>query len=295
MAKLNSAEALALKDVATWKIREPGFLSKATHFVSRPLVWAGDNLIPDEVKSKLGDLTEKVVEKLQDASQWSVKPETVLKATKEFEVAGGTILELRQASVFDLDHVAQGFNKTNSQLAAAGGFGTGLIGWPGLIADLPTLLTLSFRNIYQISLCYGYEMDASDERQSEFEVGYMLRVLRIAAASSAEEKQAGLSDLKEYELSHRESVAADLGHSFARKQITKVAAIQVSQMIVNEIVKQTLARKAITSIPGVGAVLTAGFNYLYVQDVGAAAHNLYRERFLLDKRGRKKVVDVVID
>lgn len=295
MAKLNSAEESVLKEVTAWKALEPGFLSKATHFVSRPLVWAGDNLIPEEVKNKMGDITEKVVEKLQDASQWSVKPEEVLKATREFEINSDTIIELRKASIFDLDHVAESFRKTNSQLAAASGFGTGLIGWAGLIADLPALLALSFRNIYQVSLCYGYDLTSGDEKQEAFEVGYMLRVLRIAATSSLEDKMSALSDLKDYEMNHFDNVTADFGHSYARKQITKVAAIQVSNMIINEVVKQTLARKAITSIPGIGAFLTAGFNYLYLQDVGQAASMIYRERFLLDKKGRQKIVSITID
>jgi hypothetical protein len=295
MAKLNSAEETVIKEINLWKAEEPGFLSKATHFISRPLVWAGDNLVPDEVKNKMSDLTEQVMAKLQDVSQWSVKPEEVLKATREFEINSETIVELRQASLFDLDHVAQGFNKTNSQMAAASGFGTGLIGWAGLVADLPALLALSFRNIYQISLCYGYDLTSGEEKQQEFEVGYMLRILRIAATSSQEDKLAALNDLKDYEMSHFENVTADLGHSFARKQFTKVAAIQVSNMIINEIVSHTLARKAVTSLPGIGAVLTAGFNYMYVKDVGQTAFMLYRERFLLDKKGRQKIVSIAID
>ena len=48
-------------------------------------------------------------------------------------------------------------------------------------------------------------------------------------------------------------------------------------------------------IPGIGAVLTAGFNYYYVQDVGRTAIQIYQERFLLDKKGRKRVVTINVE
>lgn len=294
MAKLNSTEQKLLQDIDAWKETGPGFLNAATHVATKPLIWAAGKLIPDDIQDKMSAVSERIAEKLQDASQWTVREEEVLKATKEFEIDSSTILELQNASVFDLNHVAEEFVKFNTRLAAAEGFGTGLLGWAGLVADLPALFVLNFRMLYQISLSFGYKVEPSSEEDTEpFEVGYMLRIFKIATASSSEAKEAALLELKQYEEDHPDGIR--VGGEFTRNQFGKNAAINLSRIIINQIVKETLARKAITSIPGIGAVLTAGFNYYYVQDVGRTAIMIYQERFLLDKKGRKKVVTVEVE
>lgn len=295
MAKLNSTEVKLLDDISAWKSTGPGFLNLATHVVTKPILWAGEKLIPQEASDKLGTVGERIIEKLQDASQWTVSEADVLKSTKEFEIDGDTILELQNASVFDLGHVAEEFITFNTRLAMAEGFGTGLLGWPGLIADLPALFMLNFRMLFQISLSFGYKVEApSEEGQEPFELGYMLRIFKIATASNKDTKKEAIFELKKYEDAHPDGITR-VGSDFTRKQLGKNVGINLSRMLINQIVKETLARKAITSIPGIGAVLTAGFNYYYVQDVGRTAMMIYQERFLLDKKGRKKVVNVTVD
>lgn len=295
MAKINSTEQRLLKEVEQWKNSGPGFLNVLTHLATKPLLWAADKVIPAEAQDKMESVGEKIIEKLQDVSQWTVSEEEVLKSIREFEIDTDTIVELKKASVFDLIHVSEEFTKYNTRIAAAEGFGTGLLGWPGLIADLPALFTLSFRLIYQTSLCYGYAYEKEEESEYEpYEIGFMLRVFRVATASNGTTKKEALDDLADFQEHHPNGISR-VGGDFARKQIGKAAGINLSRIIINQIVKETFGRKALTSIPGVGAVLTAGFNYYYVQDVGRAASMLYRERFLLDKQGRKKVVHVAVD
>lgn len=294
MAKLNSTELRILKDVENWRDKGPGFLNLATHVVTKPLVWAADKLVPGEAKDKMGDLADVLVGRMQDMSQWTVSEDEVLNSTKAFEIDSETILELKKASVFDLLSVSEEFGRFNTRLAMAEGFGTGLLGWPGLIADLPALFTLCFRLIYQNALCFGYQVDEPTENRESYELGYMLRVFKIATASSYSGKQESLEELRAYEEANPDSINW-VGGDFTRKQIGKTAAINLSRMLINQIIKETLARKAITSIPGVGAILTAGFNYYYVNDVAKTASMIYSERFLLDKQGRQKIVNITID
>ena len=294
MAKLNSTELKLLSEVEDWKDSGPGFLNQATHMATKPLVWAADKIIPKDAKNRLGEVGDTLVNRLQDLSQWTVSESEVLKATKEFEIDSDTIIELKKASVFDLIHVSEEFTKYNTRLAMAEGFGTGLLGWPGLIADLPALFTLCFRLIYQNALCYGFKMDEATEEHESFEIGYMLRIFKLATTASYDGKQEALTELKDFEEDHPHGISR-VGSDFTRKQIGKTAAVGLSRMLINEIVKETFARKAITAIPGIGAILTAGFNYYYVNDVGRTASMIYRERFLLDKKGRKKIVNITID
>lgn len=297
MAKLNSAEEKILDDIAEWKADEPGIISKASELLSQPLAWVGDKLIPDEVSDKFSIVTETIVARLHDLSTWTVSEESVLKATQEFQVQSDTIIDLKKAAIQDLDNVAENFVKKNLALATAEGFGAGLIGWASMIADVPALFTIAFRCVYQISCCYGYGISSleNDSRERDFEIGFMLRIFRIALAASSKDKTGCLIELRDFELAHREEISKKVGNDYVTKQISKAAAINISRVLVNEIVKAIFTRGAITKIPGVGAILNAGFNFAFISDVGNTASMLYRERFLLDKKGRNQIINIDIE
>lgn len=297
MAKLNSTEVKILDEIAAWKAEGPGFLNRATELVSKPIGWLTDKLIPDTVKNSGSNIADTIAEKLKDVSQWSVTPEEVILATKEFDIEVETVLELKKASIHDLDHVSKKFIEGNTRMATLSGAGTGLIGWPGLIADLPTLFMLSMRSIYQISLCYGFDHNGENgtERERAYETQYMMRVFKIATCADKVQKQRALAELKDFEAGRDEELAQDIGGDFTARQLGKNASSFISQRIIREIVEQTISKKAAALVPGLGAVFSAGFNYVYLRDVGDAAYMIYRERFLLDKKGRKKTISIDIE
>ena len=297
MAKLNSSESKILDDIAGWKAEAPSFLNRATNFVSKPITWLTDKLTPDNVKGSVSGVTESIAEKLQDFSNWSVNKEEIIKATHEFEIDYRTIIELKKASIHDLDHVSQKFIEENTRMGTLSGIGTGLVGWAGLLADLPTLFLLSLRTIYQIALCYGFDIrgESEDPNHQIYETEYMMRVFKIATASDKIQKQRALAELKDFEAGHHSDVYQAVGGDFATKQVGKGATSFISQRIIKEIVEQTISKKAAALVPGLGAIFSAGFNYVYLKDVGEAAFMLYRERFLLDKQGRKRTIKIEIE
>lgn len=297
MAKLNKAEETILNEIAGWKGRKPSFLNRATDVVTKPLNWLTEKLIPESVRSGAGGVAENIAEKLRDLSQFTVDKTTVLTATKEYQIESASVQGLKKASIFDLDNVSQDFITTNTRMAAVSGAGTGLVGWPGLIADLPALFMLSLRSVHQIALCYGYDLDEEDapEGHRAFELEYMMRVFKVATASDVVEKQRGLSELKDFEAGRIAELENGVGGEYAARHVSKNATSLVSQRIIKEIVEQTISKKAAGLVPGLGAIFSAGFNYVYLQDVGEAAYMLYRERFLLDKKGRRKVINIEIE
>lgn len=302
MAKLNSSESKILDEIAKWKANSPSFLNRATDFVSKPISWLSEKLIPEDVRNSVSGVTETIVEKLQDVSQWTVKPEAVLEATREFAIDATSIPGLQKASIHDLDHVAEQFIEGNTRMATVSGAGTGLtslvgLGWAGLIADLPTLFALSLRSIYQTALCYGYDI-AGEEMTPEtkaYEMEYMMRVFKIATASDKVQKQKSLGELKDFEAGRHSDLYNPVLGDFTAKQLSKNATGYVSRILIQEIVERTITKKAAALIPGLGIVFSAGFNYVYLQDVGEASFMIYRERFLLDKKGRKRTITVDIE
>jgi len=298
MARLNDSELKILDDIAGWKAEAPSFLNRATEFVSKPINWLTERLIPANIRNSVAEVTDRIAEKIHDFSKWTVNKEEVLKATKEFEIDSKTIVELRNATIHDLDHVSRAFIDKNTRVGTVSGAGTGLVGWAGLIADLPTLFILSLRSIYQIALCYGY--DVQDEQHTAadkaYELEYMMRVFKIATSSDKVQKQRALGELKDFEgRRFAEEHVVGVGSDFTTKQMGKNTTRIISQRIVREIVEQTLSKKAAALVPGLGAIFNAGFNYIYLRDVGEAAFMLYRERFLLDKKGRKRSIKIEID
>lgn len=299
MAKLNASEIQILDEIAAWKASNPSFLNRATDFVSRPINWLTDRLIPDNVKESIGGVTDRIADKIHDFSQWTVNKEEVLRATREFEIEYGTILELKKASIHDLDHVSKKFIDDNTRTATISGLTTGLVGWAGLLADLPALFVISLRSIYQIALCYGFDLQSEQSTESDraFEVEYMMRVFKIATASDKVQKQKALSELKDFESGRYENHDAvmGVGGDFTARNVSKNATRIISQRIIREIVEQTLSKKAAQLVPGLGAIFNAGFNYIFLKDVGETSFMLYRERFLLDKKGRKRMVKIEIE
>ncbi|MEL6632973.1 MAG: EcsC family protein [Bacteroidota bacterium] len=297
MAKLNSSEKKILDDIAKWKADNPSFLNRATDFVSKPISWLTDKLTPEDVKGSVSGVTEAIVEKLRDVSQWTVNPQEVIEATKEFEIGAKTIEDLKKASIHDLDHVAQSLIEGNTRMATLSGVGTGLVGWPGLIADLPALFTFSVRTINQIALSYGFNPNDPEANPIDraFETEYMMRVFKVATSSDKVEKQKALGELKDFEAGRHSDVYNSVMGDFTKKHLGRNATSFVSRFIIKEIVERTITKKAVGLVPGLGAVFNGGFNYVYIKDVGDAAFMLYRERFLIDKKGRKKTIIVDIE
>ena len=302
MAKLNSSEAKIINEIAKWKSDNPSFLNRATDFVSKPISWLSEKLIPEDVRGSISGVTEKVVEKLQDMSQWSVNHDAVLEATREFDIDATSIAALRKVSIHDLDHIAQKFSEQNTRVATVSGAGTGMtalvgFGWAGLIADLPTLFAVSLRSIYQTALCYGFDLegDGMSPETRAYEMEYMMRVFKIATASDKVQKQRSLGELKDFEAGRQSELYNPVMGDYAAKQLSKNATGYVSRILIKEIVERTITKKAAALIPGLGVVFSAGFNYVYLQDVGEAAFMIYRERFLLDKQGRKRTIVVDIE
>jgi hypothetical protein len=297
MAKLNSSENKILDEIAAWKAGQPSFLNRATDFVSRPVNWLTAKIVPEGVKGNVSEVTENVVERVQDLSQWTVDANNILVETQEFGIEAGSIGDLRKCSIHDLDNVAQSFIEGNTRVGTVSGIGTGLVGWAGLLADLPALFTLSLRTIHQIALCYGYDVysDEQGEKVKAFEMQYMMQVFKIATAAEKVQKQRSLSELKDLEAGRMSDIYGEVMGDFTTKQFSRGATSFASRFIIKEIIERTITKKAVGLVPGLGAIFNGGFNYVYLKDVGEAAYMIYRERFLLDKKGRQRIISVDID
>jgi uncharacterized protein (DUF697 family) len=190
------------------------------------------------------------------------------------ELAGvDSISALRDGGLELCDRLANRTHDRAIALAAAEGGITGAAGLVGVVLDIPGLMTLSLRTIYQIGLCYGFELSGEEGRQ------LVLRILGLAGANTIKDKEAALFSLAALRqvLAHqslgpiRQAAVSAFGRE-ATMAALRDAAMQVGLRLGR--------RKAANLVPVVGAALGGMINAGFVRDVGWAARRTFQSMWL---------------
>lgn len=158
-------------------------------------------------------------------------------------------------------------------MGGAGGAAFGMFGAPGLVADVPTLLTLAMRTIHRIGLCYGEDIS------KEFAMG----VFALASANTREEKSETIAGLRGDFTGLQQSAARDGLERAAERQMAKDAAVFSLNTLSQRLGIQLGQRKAAGMIPVLGAVVGGAVNAWYLHDVAQVAQYVFQERWLLEK------------
>ena len=234
-----------IREIAEWKGAEPGQVSR----------WLGKLAAPVD-RAIRSALTEETVENaIAEANRL---------AGKTLTLAGGVPDDLKCA-----DEAAQDSRNWAVGYAAAGGAGAGAAGIAGLVVDIPFTVTMALRAIRRIGADYGY-------RGAE-ESDFALRVLAVAAANSAQEKEQAIAVIEE----EAEHPGSNIGAS--RSAVGKEGAIFATRSIAAAVARNLVGRKAAQAIPVVGAAIGAAASMSFLDDVCLAARRLYQERFLRER------------
>lgn len=137
---------------------------------------------------------------------------------------------------------------------------------------LASLLTLSFRVIKKIGLCFGFDTS------SHLEERVVLEILVAATSLSGSDKAQVMKNIKAFE-----EKASELGTSLTREQIEE-AIVQVSPLLASNLVR----RRALVSLPALGAFTEASINAWILRDVSLAARNIYALRCLQFKHDARQ-------
>jgi hypothetical protein len=177
---------------------------------------------------------------------------------------------------------ADGLARTVARRALALGGVTGAVfgvaGAAGLVADVPTLLTLAMRTIHRTGLCYGEKPPAADGRR------LALGIFALVSANSAEEKTLAVRSL------HAGAALLDAAtrdgiERIAERELAKDATIYSLQNLARAIGLNLGKRKIAGSVPVVGAAVGAAVNAWYLSDVARAARYTFQERWLAERYG----------
>ncbi len=296
--------------IEQWKKQEPWVISRYVEFALKPVIWLVSLVIPNKAIQGALMGSNWIGEKLSDTAD-------ILK-----EASVQSLDQLESCNLETLDRISNSVHNWAIGLAVAEGGVTGFFGLPGMVVDIPTIITFAMRTIHKIGLCYGFECKTPEERQIIFSI------LAAAGANSIEEKSVALATLQALKVTLAKatwkSMHAKVANELAKKGIEKIAtdvaekgvqkiATDVAEKGVQKIatdvaekgfqkaltskegailavknLAQKLGinltkRKALQAIPAIGGVVGASVNGVYIHDIGWAARRIYQDLWLKRK------------
>lgn len=165
------------------------------------------------------------------------------------------------------DGIARKFWRVHCGYAAAQGAATGLAGLPGLVADLPLLVSNALRSIRSIGLSYGFSANTPHERN------YILHVLRAGSSTEPDVRAESIAILRELEADERAGRSGD-------EQRSRVRYLMTAEHYAKSLAIDLIRRNALQAVPISSIVTGASFNAAYLHDIGRAAYCCYRRRFI---------------
>ena len=165
-SEMNEYEKNQYEMIKSWKNQEPSIVSLALSYISKPISYVVEKIIPPSAISGalsgsawLADLTIPDVVHNQDSI----------------------------SSLESCDLEADSVHNFAIAYASVEGGAAGAAGMFGMPADIPLIITLSLRTIRRIGMCYGFN------DKNEIERDFVLSVLSAAGSNSMAEKNPSLS------------------------------------------------------------------------------------------------------
>ncbi|MEM0946897.1 MAG: EcsC family protein [Pseudomonadota bacterium] len=237
-----------LKAQDAYRAAPPSLLPRMVRRMARPVAFLTHRLIPAEA-----------IEAALRGADWAAS------ASIRSSAIGHDFLDLSacDAAAADMRRWALGY-------AVTGGGAAGALGAAGLAVDVPATITLALRTVRLTGLCYGFGDASRSERV------FILDVLHLAGANTMAEKQEALTRLAQ----DRSDLSPESWGKIVRLT-GQAAGVQAASRRVAHVLGVNLsARKIGQMAPLVGAVIGAGTNAAFQNDVAEAARHAYRERWL---------------
>ena len=262
--KMTPYEYNEYEQISKWQKEEPSVVSQTINRVLQPVSWVISTIVPPKAIQGALITFDGLADLLTDSN--------------DIKRDGGVdnVEELRFKDLQLSDKLANNVHNWANGVAAGEGAVTGAFGLPGLIADIPSLITMSLRVIHKIGLCYGYDCVTQTDKQ------FVYSILSAAGSNSVKEKAVSISTLHAI----NKTVAKVTWKKMAQKAAENKFGIEALIMSIKTLAKQlgiNLSKRKISqSIPFVGAGVGAALNMAFINDVAWAARRAYQERWLME-------------
>ncbi|MEI8294669.1 MAG: EcsC family protein [bacterium] len=268
----------AKDEIQKWEQEGPGFLSQVGDFILWPAQKAAEFLIPEGAQEAVGHAIQGFLVGLGTASDFTVNREEIYATVKRYCDGKTDLISRLEAS----DKKACECWAWNVSFGIAEGAGTGALGLPGLAANIPALFTITLRQIQEIAACYGYDTRKPEEQE------YMLHILRTGSTGDVKAKVEFLIMLKQIEQILIRVTWKRMSADLASKQISQLSLLAAIRAFAKTLGVQITKRKALQSVPIIGAIVGASFDGAFVNDIGRASYMCYRRRFIQENEKPSK-------
>lgn len=251
-------------EIDKWKNTEPNVVNQAIGTLLKPLTWAVAKVVPDKAIEGAITAAYKAAEFLTDKSD-------IIRDAQVTDIS-----ELKHKDLELSDRLANEVHNWAIGVAGAEGAATGMAGLPGMAVDIPALITMSFRVIHKIGICYGYEATTEEDKN------YILQIFSAAGSNTMQEKQAAILILRQA----TQVIAKTTWKAMAQKAANNKFCIEGGILAIKAVAKQfginITKRKALQAIPGIGALVGGSMNLSLINDIAWAARRMYQERWLIE-------------
>ena len=280
MSPLNQYEHEQLALIRAWRGQQPGLATRTIGQATGPLANAAEKMVPTLALRLALDAVHATAVRITDRR-------SILK-----RAGVAHIEDLRHAELETCDRLAQQVSRRAAMMAGGSGAVFGLAGGLGLIADLPTLLTLTFRTIHRVGLCYGEDLAAPERRRLP------VAVFALASANSMQEKAAALAAIDsvgEVDDTIDHEAGMDGVSRAAQRELAKDSVAFSLNNLGKSLARNLGWRKAGESLPVVGAVVGGSVNAWYLRDLARSAQYTFQLRWLRQKYGHEHALHIAGD
>ncbi|MEG1726084.1 MAG: EcsC family protein [Anaerovoracaceae bacterium] len=261
-----------LKEVSIWKQpKEKNFLQRGMSVVTAPLNKAAELVIDSPY---LGEVLTKSISGLtticNESAQTTVRFQAIYSdISSRSELTVKELSDIEKVNLPILDKASSGLLPKYVAIAATEGGGTGALGLPGMVIDIPSLILINFRAIGEYATYYGFDIELQEEKI------YILNILSLASAPTDQAKHVAMAQLAK--------IATQVAKKQTWKELEQLFFVNMIKKMAKALGIRLTKAKLAQTVPILGAFVGAGFNAYYTEKVCNAAYFLYRERFLARK------------
>lgn len=272
MIKQTEYEKNALKEIYIWKTpKEKNFLQKSVSLITTPINKAAEVIIDSPY---LGEVITKSISGLtticNESAQTSIRPQAIfddISSRSQFPVR--KLDDIQKVDLVILDKSSSGLRTKYIAIATTEGAGTGAVGLPGIIVDIPSLILINFRAIGEYATYYGFDIELPEEKI------FILNILSLASAPTDQAKHVAMAQLAK--------IATQVAKKKSWEELEKLVLVNMIKKMAEALGIRLTEAKLAQAVPVFGAFIGAGFNAYYTEKVCDAAYFLYKERFLARK------------
>lgn len=264
MSTINFYENAQLNNIKKWENEEPSVVSQAIGFVTKPVSWVANKIVPQ--KAIQGALVgfNSVAKALTDEND-------ILRDAKV-----SSIHELKTKDLQVSDKLADNIHNWAIGIAGTEGGVAGFFGLPGMVADIPTIITFALRTIHKIGLCYGYKATTQEDNL------FVYSVMSAAGSNSVKEKNMAIATLRQLNVILLKNTWKKMAEKAAQEKMSGEAFIIAIKALAKQLGINLTKRKALQAIPIAGAGVGSAMNIAFINDICWAARRSYQKRWLMD-------------